>query len=475
MSEQFDNAQPSARSTSPLVDSWMDYVQQATANATSMLQTSTGGIDPQAWRRQWVATLSQTTDAYLRSPLFLQMVKMHVDSLAGAKQAANAQQDAPASDDAPLTDDVQTMHSRLRTLEQRLQAIQEAAEGKSKTDKAELPGDSRKDAANTPPETKGATPYEVVYEERMMKVLRYRSTSVRFSEPILVCFALVNRPYILDLQQERSVIQRLLERGFDVYLIDWGVPGQEEQSLWLEDYICRFLKSAVSFVCEHSGVPQISLLGYCMGDTMATMFTAVHQECVRNLILMATPIDFAGDDGLLNLWARKDYFDVDKLIDAFGNCPGEFLQFVFQLMKPVQNFAEKQLAFCERLDDAAFLDNFVAVERWANDTIPVAGETFRQYVKLLYQRNLLVSGLMCLAGAQVQLNAITCPLLLLVADKDHLVPPNSTLALKQHVSSRDVSTLSINAGHIGLAVSSKAHRQLWPKAAEWIAEHSTHC
>ncbi len=473
MSEQFDNAQPAARSIPPLVDCWTDYVQQATKNATSLLQTSSGGIDHEAWRRQWFDTLSQTTDAYLRSPLFLQMVKTHIDSLAGAKQAANSQQASAVTNSEPLTEDVRVMHSRLRTLEQRLQAIQEAAEGKSKSDKAKTHGESPKDTSDRPPAKTGTTPYEVVYEERMMKLLRYRSDSVQFAEPIVVCFALVNRPYILDLQQERSVVQRLLERGFDVYLIDWGVPGKAEQSLWLEDYICQFLKNAVSFVCEHTNASQVSLLGYCMGGTMATMFTAVHQECVRNLILMATPIDFAGDDGLLNLWARKEYFDVDKLIDAFGNCPGEFLQFVFQLMKPVQNFAEKQLAFCERLDDAAFLDSFVAVERWANDTIPVAGETFRQYVKLLYQRNLLVSGLMCLAGASVQLSAIKCPLLLLVADKDHLVPPNSTLALKRHVSSKDVSTLSINAGHIGLAVSSKAHRQLWPKAAEWIAEHST--
>ena len=122
------------------------------------------------------------------------------------------------------------------------------------------------------------------------------------------------------------------------------------------------------------------------------MFTALQPQRVRNLILMATPIDFAGDEGLLNLWSREEYFDVDKLIDAFGNCPGELLQFVFQLMKPVQNFAEKQLTFCENLHDAAFLDNFVAVERWANDSIPVAGETFRQYVKALYQQNQLVQG-----------------------------------------------------------------------------------
>ena len=210
-----------------------------------------------------------------------------------------------------------------------------------------------------------------------------------------------------------------------------------------------------------------------MGGTLSTMFTALYPERVRNLILMATPIDFAGEEGILNLWARDDYFDVDRLIDAYGNCPGEFLQYCFQLMRPVQNFAEKYLTFCEKLNDDAFLDNFFAMERWANDSIPVAGETFRDYVKLLYQQNRLVRGEMSLGGAAVKLAAITCPLLLLVADQDHLVPASSTLALEQYVSSNDVKSLSINAGHIGLAVSSKAHRQLWPAAAQWIADHST--
>jgi polyhydroxyalkanoate synthase len=276
----------------------------------------------------------------------------------------------------------------------------------------------------------------------------------------------------LDLKDDRSVVRRLIEQGFDVYLIDWGVPAETDNHLRLEDYIGTLLTNVVSFVCDRAGTRQLNLLGYCMGGTMSTIYTALQPQRVRNLILMATPIDFA-NDGLLNLWAGAENFDVDQLVDAFGNCPGEFLQFVFQLMKPVQNFAEKQLTFCENLNDATFVDNFVAVERWASDSIPLAGETFRQYVKTLYQQNQLVTGQMSLAGMPVQLAAIDCPLLLLVAEKDHLVAPESTLALQQHVSSEDIQTMSINAGHVGLAVSSKAHRGLWPEAAQWIADHST--
>ncbi len=317
------------------------------------------------------------------------------------------------------------------------------------------------------------SPHDVVYEEDQLQLLHFRNDSIDFAEPILICYALVNRPYILDLQADRSVVRQLLKRGFDVYLIDWGIPTAADRSLRLRDYVNGFLKNVADCVCQRSGSPQLNLLGYCMGGTISTMFAALYQEQVRNLILMAAPIDFSGDEGLLNLWSREEYFDVDALVDAFGNCPGSFLQSTFQLRDPVQNFVAKYLTFYDKMYDRAFLENFFAMEHWGNDNIPIAGETFREFVKMLYQRNELVKGEFRLDGEPVLLENITCPLLTLVAENDDLVPPKSTLALHEYVGSRDVQSMSIDAGHIGLAVSSKAHRQLWPKAAMWIADRST--
>jgi polyhydroxyalkanoate synthase len=318
------------------------------------------------------------------------------------------------------------------------------------------------------------TPHDVVYEEDSLKLLRYTNEhEIDYREPILVCFALVNRPTILDLQPRRSVIRQLLKRGFDVYMIDWGIPTAADRTLRLQDYVCGFLGNVVQFVRAHSESEKINLLGYCMGGTMSAMYTALYPEQIRNLILMAAPIDFSGDEGLLSLWTREEHFDVDGFVDAFGNCPGSFLQSSFQLMKPVQNFVEKYAAFVEKLDDEAYLDNFFAMERWGNDNVPVAGETFREFVKQLYRQNQLVLGELRLRDMPVKLQNITCPLLTLVAENDHLVPPNMTLAIKHYVASKFIHNLSIDAGHIGLAVSSKAHAQLWPEAAMWIADHST--
>jgi len=319
----------------------------------------------------------------------------------------------------------------------------------------------------------GTTPHDVLYEEGALRLLHYRNEAVAYREPVLVCYALVNRPYILDLQPERSVVRQLLQRGLDVYLIDWGIATAADRSMRLYDYVCGLMKNVAGFVSEHSGSSVFNLLGYCMGGTMSAMFTAIHPELVKNLILMAAPIDFAGDDSLLHVWTRSEYFDVDRLIDAYGNCPAPLLQGAFQMMKPVTNYFDKYCTFFENMHDEDYLDNFFAMERWGQDNIPVAGETFREFVKCLYQRNELVKGEFRLRDVPVQLKRITCPLLLLAAAHDHLVPPASTFGIEPHVGSAEVKKLTLPAGHVGLAVSTRAHRQFWPEASRWIAEHST--
>ncbi len=320
----------------------------------------------------------------------------------------------------------------------------------------------------------GTTPHDVVYEEGTLKLLRYRrETPAVYAEPVLICYALVNRPYILDLQPDKSVVRQYLDRGFDVYMIDWGVPSDADRSLTLEDYVGGFLKNVVDEILRVHGRDDIHLLGYCMGGTISALFTAVNPEPIKTLTLLAAPIDFGDRESLLHLWTDSDCFDIDALIDAFGNCPSTFLQSSFLMMKPVQNFVEKYLSFYEQMDNSGFISNFFAMERWVNDNIPVAGETFREFVKKLYQGNELVRGKFRLGRQRVDLGRITCPLLILTAKNDHLVIPESTEGIVPHVGSRDVATMSIDAGHVGLVVGGKARKKLWPDATGWLAERST--
>ncbi|EDY85204.1 poly(R)-hydroxyalkanoic acid synthase, class III, PhaC subunit subfamily [Verrucomicrobiia bacterium DG1235] len=320
---------------------------------------------------------------------------------------------------------------------------------------------------------KGVTPREVVYEEDKLKVYHYIGDSPpKYKTPLIVVFALVNRPYIVDLKKGRSVIANFVDKGIDTYLIDWGSPTQADRFLTTDDYVNGYLQNCVDYVNERCGTKQSSILGYCMGGTLSTMFTALHQDVVKNLILLATGIDFSTREGLINLWTDPEYFDVDKFVDNIGNVPAEFLQAAFLMLKPVQNLVEKPLNFWENVDNERFVDDFLHMETWLNDNIAVPGEVYREFAKYLFQQNRLVKNKMPIGKHTVDLRKITCPLLNLMATKDDLVPPAQSEPLNDLTSSTDAKTIKFPAGHIGLAVGGKAQKVLWPEVSQWLADRS---
>ena len=320
---------------------------------------------------------------------------------------------------------------------------------------------------------KGATSSEVVYEENRLRLLHYQSDHPKkFKTPLVFVFALVNRPYILDLMPGRSVVEQFLRAGFDTYLVDWGVPTHADRHLTLDTYVNSYLHNCVDFLGERTGCRAVNMLGYCMGGTKSAMFTALHPRRVRNLMLLATGIDFSTRDGLLNIWSDPKNFDVDAFVDAFGNCPATFLQATFLMLKPVSNFIEKPLNLMEHLDDDKFVDEFLTMETWLRDNIPLPGEVYREFVKYLFQQNLLVKNQMPVGKHIVDLRKITCPILNIMATKDDLVPCAQSEPFNDLVGSKDRKTLKLQAGHIGLAVGSRAQRELWPQATAWLAERS---
>jgi polyhydroxyalkanoate synthase len=320
---------------------------------------------------------------------------------------------------------------------------------------------------------RGASPSEVVHQDGRVKLLHYLSDDPpKYRQPLVFVFALVNRPYILDLLPGKSVVEHFVKAGFDTYLIDWGRPTHADRNESLESYVDGYLPRLIEHVANRTGVEQVSVLGYCMGGTMSTIFTALHPQRVRNLMLLAAGIDFTTREGLLNQWADGENFDVDGFVDAFGNCPATFLQWSFLMLKPIGNFLQKPITLLERLDDDKFVHEFLTMETWLNDNIPVPGEVFRQFVRNLYQQNQLTRGELTLGGRRVDLQRITCPVLNLMATKDDLVPCAQSEPFNDCVGSTDRKTLKLAAGHIGLAVGSRAQRELWPEAVRWLEQRS---
>ena len=322
----------------------------------------------------------------------------------------------------------------------------------------------------------GHTPSEVVYEENKLELRHYRPEAAGIEPeethetPILVVYALINKPYILDLQPDRSVVRRLLEGGHDVYLIDWNEPSRLDQHLTLEDYVTRYIDNCVDVVRERSGKDAVNVLGYCMGGTMSAMYAALSPETVNALGLMAAGLCFEGTGGILEQWGSEEHYDPDLVTDTFGNVPADFLDVGFALMDPVDNYVSKYVRFAENVDDEEFVENFARMEKWLDEGIDVAGAAYDQFLEDIYQGNKLHNNELSLGDRHVDVRNIDMPVLQIIGEYDHLIPADASKPFNDVVGSEDVRTIEHATGHIGLSVSSGSHENVWPEVSAWYAD-----
>lgn len=313
------------------------------------------------------------------------------------------------------------------------------------------------------------TPKTAVYKEDKLVLYHYdRETPPTIKTPVLIIYALVNTYKMLDLQPDRSYIKNLLKGGADLYLIDWGFPTKADRYLTCDDYI-DYIDHCVDHIRKETGHDKITILSICQGGTLSVIYTALHQEKVKNLIPHVTPIDFSTNDGLLFRWSKD--MDFDKLVEGYhGLIPGDFLNIGFEILKPMMKL-QKQQSLMNIIDDKEKLMNFLRMEKWINESPAQAGECFRQFMKDLYQQNKLVKGELIIKGKKVNLKNITCPLLNIYATEDHLVPPAATIPLNDLVGSKDKTLYSFKGGHIGVFVGSKSQNELAPAVIEWLRKH----
>jgi polyhydroxyalkanoate synthase len=313
----------------------------------------------------------------------------------------------------------------------------------------------------------GTTPRELVYKEDKVELYHYRSEGAEVVPvPLLVVYALVNRQYMMDLQQDRLIFRKLLASGIDLYVVDWGYPSKADKYLSIEDYILGYLDNVVDFVRKRAQVDKINILGVCQGGTFSLIYSALFPEKVRNLVLMVAPVDFDTRDGLLNVWAKV--LDADLMVDVLGNVPGEFMNLGFLWLRPFQLILDKYVGLLDNIDDPAIVQNSLRMEKWIFDFPDQAGETIRKFIKDLYQGNKLVKGEFDLGGRRVDLKRVTMPVLNIYGEQDHLVPPHCSRCVEDLVGSVDVTTMAFPLGHIGMYVSSRAQTDLAPTVADWL-------
>jgi len=313
------------------------------------------------------------------------------------------------------------------------------------------------------------TPYDVVYEEDRVKLKHYKPTvEIQLKRPLLVVYALINRETMLDLQPGRSVVQNFLQEGIDVYMIDWGYPARKDRYLTIDDHVNGYMDNIVDFILDKHNLNKIHLMGICMGGTFCVIYSALHPEKIKNLVTTVTPTNFDTNQGLLHIWMKD--MDVDRIVDTYGNIPGDIMNMGFLLLNPARLMIDKYVGFIENMANKKFVENFVRMEKWIFDSPDVPGETFRQFIRDCYQKNLLIQSKMEVGGKRVDLKKITMPLLNYYGKYDHLVPPEACELLTGKVGSKDAEDICLDTGHIGIYVSSKYQKEFVPRIARWLKE-----
>jgi polyhydroxyalkanoate synthase subunit PhaC len=318
----------------------------------------------------------------------------------------------------------------------------------------------------------GATPKDVVWTHRKTTLYRYRSENRRHPIPVLLVFALINRPDIFDLRHGNSFVEYLLQEGYDVFLIDWGYPEEEDADLGLEEYVCDELHWGIRETLRASGQPELSLLGWCIGGTLCLLYGGFYPDNpVRNMALLTTPVDTRGS--LYSNWVARDSFDVDYVADAYKAIPGPAIDWANKLMKPVTNYWTTYRRLWEGvLAGEGRRDAYQPMARWVADNPPFPAKAYRDWITWMYKENRLARGRMWLRGRRIDLNQVRQSLLVITAGADHIAPPEGTHPLIGLVGSKDITRLDRPGGHIGLMAGSKAQEEIWPDIAQWLGERS---
>jgi polyhydroxyalkanoate synthase subunit PhaC len=318
----------------------------------------------------------------------------------------------------------------------------------------------------------GVTPKDVVWRRDKAQLWRYRGSHVRFAQPLLIVTSLVSRSYILDLLPGSSAVEFLRARGFDVFLLDWGIPDELDADNGLATYVDEYLPRAVAAVRRETGCTELTMAGYCLGGVLSILYANGHDDPgVRNLVLMATPLDF-GEMGPMVAALREGRLDPEHLVDETGNVPADVLYSGFFMLAPTTIVAQRA-TLLENLWNDEFVRGFQAMAQWTRDQVPFPGAAFREVVELFVRRNALMDGALRVGGRDVDFATTAATVLNAMAEKDTVVPRAAAEPAGALVGWPDRRhQLLLPGGHVTFGTGRSAFKHSLPSLAGWIAAHS---
>jgi polyhydroxyalkanoate synthase len=318
----------------------------------------------------------------------------------------------------------------------------------------------------------GTTPKDVVWKSGKAQLWRYKGGDRRYGPPVVIVHSLVSRSYILDLRPGNSLVEYMIGAGLDVFMLDWGVPDELDADNDLARYVDWYLPRALAAARRVSGHEELTLAGYCLGGVLAALYAAGHEDAnVRNLILMATPIDY-NEMGAMVALLRDGRLEPDDLVDETGNVPADALYSGFYMLAPTAEVAQKA-TLLENLWNDEFVDGFQAMATWSRDHVPFPGAAFRELTELLVRRNILMTGAISLGQRQVKLGDFQGNVLNALAERDNVVPPAAVAPVMELIGDpARREELRLPGGHVTFGTGRSAVKHTMPKLTQWIIDHS---
>lgn len=316
------------------------------------------------------------------------------------------------------------------------------------------------------------TPSDTIWRRGKAELRRYRRDSAaRYDPPVLVFLGLVSRAYVFDLWKGNSFVQRLMDGGFETFVLDWGEPDAVDAGNTLETYVEDYLPRAIDATMRATGSSEVTIVGYCMGGDLALAGLAAGPDLpVRNLVTMATPIDFH-QMGPLADTLRDGRLEVDDVVDETGNVPGNVIENFFKIRKPTADVAQYANLW-QNLWNDDYMESFQAMGRWMREHVPFPGAAARQVVDQWLRANAFCNDTLRIGGRAVSLGDIGVPTLAVIATRDDVVFEAAAAPIVDCLTGTQVDTLRLEAGHASLTVGRTAAKVAVPQIVEWIASHS---
>jgi polyhydroxyalkanoate synthase len=321
------------------------------------------------------------------------------------------------------------------------------------------------------------TPKEMIWALNKAKLYHYiplLPEERRHKLPLLLVFAIMNRPHVLDLRPGHSFVEYMLHHGHDIYLLDWGAPGPEDRNITFDDYALEYLPRVVRKVKSVSGSETFSMLGWCLGALISTLYASLRpNDGLTNLVLLTAPLDFTDKKaGGFIRWTSTPAFNPEQIVATFGNVPGEMIDYGAKALKPIENFIGSYLNLWDNINNPKVVESWHAMNTWVRDIIPMAGGAYRQLITEFYKENRLIAGNLVIRGERVDLSNLKANLLNVIAECDHITPPCQSEGVMDRVGSQDKELFRVRGGHIGIMAGSGAEKNTWPHIDRWLAARS---